>query len=378
VLTRPVPSDFLLIKDRLSRPPLQNWAKSIRCRLEEELTRGGRDLLRVASLLNLAALVEVLRGDTPTARAICDAELVWLASLASQCSERGAISTLALQPWINIGRLCRIEGRMEEALHHFALVLRRAAPEPLALGPYCITNEDWEALLTSDTLENLWNVYVVDSLKTYFKFRQFDAALGFIARLRDARLYCWDNVLLEGEIISHAGLGDYEGAYSLAKSWGGQEILDTLVLMLYEASCLAAFNRYDQANFLTRDLISFVTLGGLDSFTAPITMRYLDSLGALLESLARQVDAARIYDRAYNVAIGVDDQPFQISFLRAKSRQLGHEQSPKLKETRAVLLGDCYYDEILRSEGLPGKRWNQTFGDLLASVSMATSGALVL
>src|SRR5262249_25889230 len=95
------------------------------------------------------------------------------------------------------------------------------------------------------------------------------------------------------------------------------------------------------------------------------------------EGLERQVDAARIYDLAYNVAIGVDDQPFQIYFLRAKSRQLGHEQSLKVQETLAVLLGDCYYDETLRSEGLPGKRWNQTFGDLLATVSMATSGALV-
>jgi hypothetical protein len=97
----------------------------------------------------------------------------------------------------------------------------------------------------------------------------------------------------------------------------------------------------------------------------------------LLEGLAQPVEAAEIYDRAYDMAISTGDQPFQIAFLRAKSRQGGHEQSLKSEEMRAALLGDCYYDAILRSEGLPGRRWSQTFGDLLATVSMATGSALV-
>lgn len=272
-----------------------------------------------------------------------------------------------------------MERKVDEALEHFALVLRRPVHEPLVLGPCRINNEDWEQLLlSSDTLGSLQNIYIVDSMKTYFEARQFNKAIEFVARVREAKLFSSNSLLLEGEIISYARLGDYEMAYSLSKLRDDNEILDTLVFMLYEASCLVALNRCDQADCLARDLTSFVLLGGLDQFAAPVAMRYLAGLGVLLEGLARQIDAIRIYDLAYNLAVGAGDQPFQILFLSATILQPENEQRQELEETRTALLSDCYYDNVLRSEGLPGGRWSQTFDDLLTTVSRATNGALVL
>jgi tetratricopeptide (TPR) repeat protein len=367
--------DFLLIQDPLCRPPLQQWAQSIRNSLEIEMNLGGDNQIRIASLLNLAAFVEIMLGDKIVAKAICDAELAWLANFATRITEFPTISALAIQPWINIGRLLRIEGKLQEALWHFALVMREPTREPLLLGPYCIPKQDWEELLASDVGGNLWNIYVVDSLKTYFKCRRFDVAVEFIAKLRKGRLHFRDNLLLEGEVISHIGLGDYERSYWLAKSRAGLAILDTVAFMLYEAHCSVELNRHDGAVALTRDLKSFVVLGGFDSFAPPTAMRCLEKLGVLLERLGQQVDAAQIYERAYKLALSANDQPFQISFLSAWARQPGCGQSPKLKETRSTLLSDCYYHDILRSETLPGQRRCQAFSNLRVAVSMATGGA---
>src|SRR6187549_1724157 len=110
MIPRFIPSDFLLIQDRLIRPPLKEWAKRICSGLQEELTRERTDFCRVASLLNLAALVETSHGNLANGKAICEAELSWLTRLAAQGYDRAVISSLALQPWINIGRVFRLEG----------------------------------------------------------------------------------------------------------------------------------------------------------------------------------------------------------------------------------------------------------------------------
>src|SRR6266851_8122601 len=246
MVPRFIPRDFLLIQDRLIRPPLQEWAKWIRSGLEEEITREESDFCRVASLLNLAALVETSRGNLANGRAICEAEFCWLSRLAGQGYDRAKISGLALQPWINIGRLLRLEGRIDEALQHFALVMKRPIDQPLFLGPYAITSEDWEQFAASEVLEKLWNIYVVDSLKSYFRVGQFAAAQRFVARLRESKVDSSADLVLEGEVISHVGLGAYERAYALAKSPGSQEVLDTLVLILYQASCSVVLNQRER------------------------------------------------------------------------------------------------------------------------------------
>ena len=367
-------NDFLLVQDLLCRPPLQSWARSIQEGLESEIGPGRQNSTHIASLLNLAAFVEILRGDKNAAKAICEAELAWVASLASKTAGSLTISALAIQPWINIGRLLRIDGRCQEALSHFDLVLKRPDREPLLLGPCRIQESEWEDLLASDVSLNLWNVYLVDSLKTYFRCRRFDVALRFIAELREVEPRCHDNLLLEGQIISQIGLGDYERSYQLAKSRSDQDVLDTVVLMLYQAQCLTELDRHDDVLTLTRDLKTFALLGGLDALSPSIAMRCLEKLGAVLERIEQKVQAAQVYVYAYRLAVTVNDQPHEISFLRALARQVRCEEKQKLEDMRLPLLKDCYYNDVLQSEGLSGQRWCEAFGDLRSAVSMVTRG----
>jgi|RhiMethySRZTD1v2_1073278.scaffolds.fasta_scaffold477237_2 tetratricopeptide (TPR) repeat protein len=373
MIPRFIPNDFLLLEDRLIRPPLQEWARWIRSGLEEELARKERDFCRVASLLNLAALVETSCGNLANGRAICEAELSWLSELVAQGYRRAEISGLAFQPWINIGRLLRLEGRIDEALQYFAIVMSRPVDLPLFLGPYSITGEDWEQLVSPEVLGKLWNIYIVDSLKSYFRARQFVSALRFIARLRELPVGSSANLVLEGEVLSHAGLGDYERAYALAKSSGDQEPLGILVFILYEASCSVALNELERGDSLARDLSSFITLGGLDSLPLPTTLQFLKALGALFEELGQRVNSAFIYDRGYQLAMDSGDQPFQIYFLRSKSRQLGGKPNLGLTKTLEALIDNCYYCELSSADR---KLRNPAFDDLLATVSKVTGAAI--
>jgi tetratricopeptide (TPR) repeat protein len=371
------PADFLLLEDRLCRPPLQQWANGICRPLKEELGQSRINPSQIASLINLAALVEALRGDAMTAKAICQAELVWLASLPLQQFHRRTIAALALQPWINIGRVLRIEEEVGDALDHFTLALKQQKKEPIFLGPFVITSEDWYDLAGSDIMGSLWNIYLVDSLKSFFRVGAFDDALEFIRDLSSRAAPPWNNLLLEGKVISYAGIGDHEQAYWLAKSQRSHEVLETLVFILYQSVCLVGLNQCDEANSLATELTSFVSLGGLSTFPASTTMRYLGCLGDLLDRLGRTIDAASIYQRAYNIAVSAGDQPSEILFLLAREH-IQPEDTPYIEERCETLLNECYYDEILRFMGFPGCRWSEQFGELRETVSMATSGALLL
>ena len=372
------PTDFLLLQDRLCRPPLRQWANNIHRELQKEFYQEKTDFTRIASLLNLAALVEASRGNTLTARAVCEAELHWLANLLSQESARATILGLALQPWINIGRALRLDEKIGEALEHFTLVFRIQMQEPVMLGPCMITSHECAQLVTSEILESLWNVYLVDSLKSYFKARTFGSALEFVRRLYPRKRPLWDNLLLEGKIISYIGIGDYERAYWLAKSQTQHELLNTLVFMLHQACCSAALNRIDLAHSLASELTSFVTLDGLDSVPVCTAMRLLGSLGNLLETLDRKVDAASVFERGYKTAILAGDQPAEILFLRAQKRYVRDEHSRELDKMWRLALNDCYYDDILQSEGLFSRRQSQPFDDLLKTIMMVTGDAFNL
>jgi len=94
----------------------------------------------------------------------------------------------------------------------------------------------------------------------------------------------------------------------------------------------------------------------------------------VLERIEQKVQAAQVYEYAYRLAVTENDQPHEISFLRALARQVRCEEKQKLEDMRLPLLKDCYYNDVLQSEGLSGQRWCEAFGDLRSAVSMVTRG----
>lgn len=363
------PRDFLLIEDRPIRLPLQTWARSIRTCLDKELAREGNDLCQIVSLLNLTALIEASRGNVAGARNICEAELNWLSTVAARATDRGPILALALQPWINLGRLLRLEGRTEQSLRYFSALAQPPAVSPLFLGPCAISAEDWKRLPLSGVADNLPNIYFVESLKSYFWARDFRCALIFIAQLDAAEMRISPRFVREAKIIAHISSGNAEAAYELAKPGQDQDLLGTLVFMLYEASCLAALQQRDRADAILRDLRSFVSHESAQMVTTSAMLRYMADLGALLEDIGQPAEAASVYEKGFRVALAANDQVSQISFLRSKMRLAEQSDVSGLELRLKDLISGCHYEEVLQAEGIVGRQPDAIFGELLATVA---------
>lgn len=364
--------DFLLIQDRPVNVPLQEWAarllRTLPTLLEDRLCNSAR----IAMCLNQAALIEALRGNTVNAEAICDAHLGWVEKLASKHDCR--IYHLAIQPWVNKGRLRRLEKKLDHALRHFSLIRDCMIERSLHLGPCTITPVTWRRIIEDNPaiLTTLWNIYVVDSLNSYFTCQDFEGALNFVRCERDNALYPETELLLEGELIGLINTHMYEQAHALSSSYSSGRVEHSVVFMLYEGLSLFGLRNIVRARVLARELAAFAGATNFDCFSHSTTLRYVYLLASLLEELGEKQDSAAAYERGYRLASGVDDQPFCIRYGNAMARLCGIEDRTLWQRRRANTLGKCYYAGVLRAEGIdvqpasPG-----VFDDLLECISSA-------
>src|SRR6185503_15112106 len=128
-----LPSDSLLERGRVSRPPLRVWVANLLDNLAEA-ERKSTAWPSVDGCMNNAALIAVYRGDLRGAEELCQIQLRWVANLMR---EHGpiAVGELVIQPWINIGRLRRIQRDYQAALRHFTLLVDTMVGESLRAGP---------------------------------------------------------------------------------------------------------------------------------------------------------------------------------------------------------------------------------------------------
>jgi len=320
---------------------------------------------KIAMCLNQAALVEAARGDAARANAICDVHLHWVNRLASQ-HDYGYYE-LAIQPWINKGRLRRREKLGRSALEHFSLIQRYLAREPLVLGP-CLVSYDTCAQIMEHNpsiLSTLRNTYVVDSLKTFFGALEFDDALIFVRRERDKDLCRDTELLVEGELIGLLGARRFAQACKLSATSRGDHVSCSVVYLLYQGLSLSGLREVAKARVLARELAAFVEATELDFFSQSTALRYLYSLASLLEQLREEHDAFSMFEKGYQLALAVDDQLFSIKFMTALARLSGRVEAADWRSRRAGVLQECHYAEILRAEGVTGPAGGtQIFDDL--------------
>lgn len=364
----PSPRDFLLLQDRPIQKPLQDWAAEIIQAVEADNPEDPESHTRLSTCLNLGALVEVFRGQFANAHRLCDAHLMWLARLACMHEDRVGVLLLAFQPWVNQGRLYRLEARLDDALRHFSIVTDHAAGQSLVFGPCTITGEIWEVIMDRDpsVLAVLSNVYLVDSLKAYFRCKSYESALEFVAKHRSTAVRAAPDLLLEAEILSLVGLRRFDQVQVLAASYSGSSVLGNLIFMLHQAASLFALGSADESLAITKELAEFTRLGGLDSFSSPTVMRYLSFLGRLLDALEAAEPARAIYEKGRTVAYGAADQPFRVFFLNALSRFGSPEERKRWDDERVRVLDECYYNNVRSVEGACQPRDNAVFKDLMS------------
>ncbi|MEU0375510.1 hypothetical protein ABZ070_36490 [Streptomyces sp. NPDC006283] len=350
-----LPSDFLLLRDRPVRQPLRKWAEQIRRALTAQAAHDPPDTRAICSLINLAALIEASRGDRTNARAICTTQVIWLAGLLEKGLPRGDALPLALQPWINLGRLLRVEARTAEALDHFRLAHDLLARHPVSIGPLVVEGSDYTAILEREESSSatLWNIYTLDCLKTYFRAGAFEEALRFASRLRETGPAQLDPFLTEAEVISFLRLGEHKRAYELCLSQTeSDDTLHALTFLLYQAAALIGAGSFSAAKDMTAELTSFLVRDGLDWLPASTAMRYLDALGQTCEDLGDEKAAGDSYGLGLERAIAADDEPCQAGFLQRmiqlQKRHAVNDPTEALKSTLDSLRAGSYY-EVLRS-----------------------------
>jgi tetratricopeptide (TPR) repeat protein len=354
-----IPHDSLLEPGRIERRSLRPWARELHGRLVS-----ASDLLvatheqpdvweEIATCMNNAALIEVFRGAPRSARALCELQLRWIDGLV-RTHGLAAAHALALQPWINIGRLLRSAGNHVEALRYFSLFVAMQADMTLHLGPIVIDAATWRAVVSSKEVRTfLAAVYVIDSWKTHMAAGNHAGAVEFLRRATALTGAEVAGQLAEAEAISLARLGRYQEALDVLDREVWQSASYTkLVRVTYRVAFMAAAGQVDQTRRLLEQLAGRVLSTRLDTTPDQRVVRYLHHLGLMARCLELAGLAARIWLVGLGSARQLADVPLEVAFLESLLQIEGLENRAALAQERSALLQECLYETLLAPRGL--------------------------
>jgi tetratricopeptide (TPR) repeat protein len=174
---------ILLPHQRLIRQPLPSWAATLDATVRRVLAEGPELTIerarRTVACFNEVALVETYFGRRDRAATLCWGALDWVAA-ARRLTSSDDVWETAFQPFVNLGRLARIERRWRDSLDMFRTVRNALHGQPPTLG---VIELDESALVAAlrdaEVRRSLENMYVIDSLKTLLKAEWHDEAIAF-------------------------------------------------------------------------------------------------------------------------------------------------------------------------------------------------------
>ena len=141
----------------------------------DEVERSAEPVEKLVRCFNLCALLELHAGRPDRARLLCQTQLSWIASLLGGSHLRG-FAAYAFQPWINLARLCRIEGRPNDALDLLSVIRNAYETKSVSLGEISVSREEWPSLkrLTPALEHFLAAVWTCEQLLIGLKFGRFE------------------------------------------------------------------------------------------------------------------------------------------------------------------------------------------------------------
>lgn len=359
-----VPTDTLFEPGRVLRPALRDWARRLLARLDGmvggEPSEKWRD---IAACMNQVALIEVFRGDFHAARELSELQLRWIADII-RADGLSRIGIFVPQPWINLGRLCRIERDYAGAFRHFALLVDdslggggaagRGGDEPFCFGPVVVDAHAWKELVAAKEMGDfLESAYVQESAKTYIAAKEYADAIEFARRLRPLVGRHSLPYLEELEVIALAKLERYREALAVTESPGwGKVSYQVLVRTTYRVALLACCTETEQARRLTAQLVERVLAMGLENAQDHRVMRYLLYLGGVARHVALDELAGRVWQQGLALSRRLDDVLLELAFLDALLDIDAQPERASLTREREVILNDFCYTTLLRARGL--------------------------
>lgn len=312
--------DLMIYHDRPIRLPLPAWSSYILDQLDKD--RAADETLsltyaQVSTYYNQAALIELNYGRMENALRLCLAHLQWLSLVVNETGQL-ELSELALQPWINLGRLDRFTGKPEASLEKFALLLKGKTKEELDLGRLTITARHWEAIARQNP--NLYSfietVYILESLKTHLKSKNYEAILRF---REGSHVESFDNLKdfwAEARIVALCRVGRKSDALALIKEYTSKgKFWNWPIFHLHKAALLAALGDIREARERLEELAHVVE--GFVVAEKPNLSKLFFALKVvtLLKSLGEVEAAYHLSQAGHLGATKINDEPLQFDFL---------------------------------------------------------------
>ena len=194
---RVIPGDTIVDSGRVLRKPIKEWG----CQLLAVIRScsGKRPeidtIVRGCTALNNAALLFAHAGRPEVAEGICQSQLDWLGRLRGELSET-ELSVMAIQPWVNLGRLYRRLCDYDRALPYFhALDARHGATVRIGL---------WDVPLSDAFREAAEPIYVYENLRTHLQSGDLGRAINFANGFDGPLLK--SSLMLKTELLIHVFL----------------------------------------------------------------------------------------------------------------------------------------------------------------------------
>jgi hypothetical protein len=352
-LTTPhIPLDTLLESGRVARPLLRAWAATILQTLERLRAQAGA-WLDITGCMNNASLIEVFRGQPRGAFELCELQLRWAERLVG---EQGLLSAgdLMLQPWINEGRLLRIQGDHAGALKHFSLLPEALAGRPVQVGAITVDGATFRALVDERSLWTfLRGVYVVDGVRTYIAAGNHAQAVTFLRETTSIMGGAPFALLDEMELVVLARLGRYREALDITeRSTWQADGYTKMVRVTYRIAFLSALGSREAACGLAEQLAERVLAGTFASPKDQRVLRYLHHFGELTRHLELDAVATPVFQTGLSASRHLVDVPLEISFLEFLLALEGIAERNVLLADRDARLRECLYVTLLKPRGL--------------------------
>lgn len=317
----PLPSiatGILSPQDRVPRAPLLSWATRLLRELADATTtvRGVRDLAGVFGYLgNNAGLIAALRGDTRMAWWLTERQVWWHGRQARR-SRDAALAACAVQPWINLGRLEALAGKVDEALSRFSVLGTYDVSGRLEMGCVRLGGSGWQAVSRSrdEFLHFLDAVYVSDSFKTLLMNGRFERVSRFSSSVAETPRW-W--LREEAGIVAESRLGDHTAALSRATTAAREATgWNRAVLRLRLAEAHACAGDVERARPILSQLAGVVRQLSGEAMAKPDLMPITARLAGACHECGLADDACAVARHVLTGARTARDEMIEIEMLR--------------------------------------------------------------
>lgn len=318
-----LPKSFLSMSDRPIHLPLPTWTSILAQRIDE--LRGDRaiNVGPLTECFNQTALLQVMVGDNEAARMICMAQLQWIARLSRTLNKEDTLA-FALQPWVNLGRLHRLEQATDRSLEYFSLAVAFTERREVKLGPCTVQASAWESIVRVYDLVPLflWTVFIVDSYKAYAASRDFCGATQLLASQKSVVPSKFGSLISEADVLRLLAEGRFEEALTVASCTDTATVQEATAFLVYEMACHIGRNDLRQATAYGMALNSLCASEAFATLPAIGRINLLTQIGILHESVGDEGSAAIAYIRGFELAAGCNDTKSVMHLGRRLSERL--------------------------------------------------------